>query len=177
MHLGIDAKQLIILWIESNQQNIIAPERSLELMPAASHVDVKTTSRIVHGVIQGRFPSGFFARRSNCIMNTKFSYLYRDACNYKTYNEVIIAGLLELKQIQHYLKDKTFFVPSEVGLPDLQESVFTIDDHIWHEIDSIRPTTEKPTTSVHADVLRTQFKKAHQNGWNEYAVFERKGLI
>ena len=32
-------------------------------------------------------------------MNTKISYLYRDADNYKRYNECIVAGTLSAKQI------------------------------------------------------------------------------
>jgi len=110
-------------------------------------------------------------------MNARFSYLYRDGCNYKKYHEVIVAGLLEVEQIQPYLKDETFFVPSEVGFVDLQESVFSVDDHIWHEIDSILPTNDEPTVDIHAVSLIAKFREAHQNNWNEYAVFVRKGLM
>ncbi|HPS02723.1 MAG TPA: hypothetical protein PLA90_14390, partial [Candidatus Sumerlaeota bacterium] len=65
-------------------------------------------------------------------MNTRFGYLYRDACNYKEYHEVVVSGILREEDIQPFLRDKTYFVPSEVGLTDLQPAVFTVDDHIWH---------------------------------------------
>jgi hypothetical protein len=110
-------------------------------------------------------------------LNTKFSYLYRDVCNYKTFNEVIISGTIGFEDIRPYLKDKTFFIPSEVGLTDLQDCVFSIDDHIWHEIDSIQATQSEPTVKIHAKLIISKFKKAHQNNWNEYDVFKRKGLI
>jgi hypothetical protein len=109
-------------------------------------------------------------------MNSKFSYLYRDASNYKTFNEVIISGILSLKDIEPNLRERTFFIPSEVGLMDLQNSVFTSDDHIWHEIDEIKPTADQPTVNFNASKLLTKFKIAHQIDWNEYAVFIRKGL-
>lgn len=109
--------------------------------------------------------------------NTKIAYLYRDASNYKTYNEVIINGGLEEKDILQFLKDGEFFIPSEVGLKDLQPGTFSVDDHIWHEIEYIVPTDEEPTINISADILYEKFKKAHQNKWNEYAVFERKCLI
>jgi hypothetical protein len=110
-------------------------------------------------------------------MNTKFVYLYRDACNYKTYNEVIISGSVGFEEIQPYLRDETFFIPSEVGLTDLQDDVFSIYDHIWHEINSIQATDSDPTVDLRAVSLIAKFKLAHRNNWNEYVVFERKGLI
>ena len=110
-------------------------------------------------------------------MNTKISYLYRDASNYKTFNEVVINGILSLDDIEPYFKDGTFFIPSEVGLSDLQNNPFTSDDHIWHEIDEIKPTVELPTVQLNAPEFIEKFKKALSNGWNEYKVFKRKGLI
>ncbi len=110
-------------------------------------------------------------------MNTRFEYLYRDACNYKSYNDVVVSGVLNKTDIQPYLKDKTFFIPSEIGLPDLQEMEFSPDDHIWHEIESISPTNDAPTITFSAREIIEGFRKASQNGWNEYVVFSRKGLI
>jgi len=110
-------------------------------------------------------------------MNTKFSYLYRDACNYKRYDEQIIFGSIGFEDIQPYLRDKTFFIPSEIGLTDLQDNVFSIYDHIWHEIDSLQMTNDEATVDIHAAELIEKFKKAHHNDWNEYSVFKRKGLL
>ncbi|MDX9972727.1 MAG: hypothetical protein RBU21_07050 [FCB group bacterium] len=109
-------------------------------------------------------------------MNTKVSYLYRDACNYKTFHEVVLAGVIGEDDIKPLLKDETFFVPSEVGLPDLQQADFGVDDHIWHEIVSISKTDEEPSLSIRASDFLKRFRLASQANWNEYAVFKRKGL-
>jgi len=110
-------------------------------------------------------------------MNSNLSYLYRDACNYKTFAEVVISGSLRLEDIQPFLREGEFFIPSEVGLPDLQKEVFTTDDHIWHEINEIRNTEDQPTIELNASFLIKNFKKAFCNDWNEVTVFKRKGLI
>lgn len=110
-------------------------------------------------------------------MNTRFCYLYRDACNYKRFSEVVIGGVLDQKQIDPLLKDRQFFVPSEVGLDDLQDEVFTVDDHIWHEVDRLEPTDDAPTAEISAAGLVARFAEASRNLWNEGEVFKRKGLL
>ena len=56
-------------------------------------------------------------------MNTKLSYMYRDANNYKQWEEIVFAGVLKdeekLKKIKFI--DGEFFIPGKVDLPDLQE--------------------------------------------------------
>lgn len=110
-------------------------------------------------------------------MNTRISYLYRDACNYKVFNDAVIAGRLSLDQLTPYLKDRTFFIPSEVGLPDLQPNEFSPDDHIWHEIESIEETSDVPTVDITATNMLENFKQACKSDWNEYRVYEKKGVI
>ena len=110
-------------------------------------------------------------------MNTLFSYFYRDACNYKLYNEVVIEGVLGLDELTPFLHDAAFFVPSELGLADLQDNPFTNDDHIWHEIDSVEPTQQPPTCSLTASEFCAAFQNAGLNGWNEDSVFIKKGLV
>ena len=110
-------------------------------------------------------------------MNTLFSYLYRDACNYKRFKEVVLSGQAVMNDLLPYLHDNEFFVPSEVGLDDLQDDPFTIHDHIWHEIDSISETLKKPTVKINAKLFIGAFKKSCLEDWNQYVVFLRKGLI
>lgn len=110
-------------------------------------------------------------------MNTKFSYLYRDAWNYKKFHSLILPGVVSLEKIEPFLRDHTFFIPSEVGLPDLQENVFKTYDHIWHEIEAISLTDEQPTLTIDASTLVSNFKKARSQDWNEGEVFVRKGLV
>ena len=53
-------------------------------------------------------------------MNTRISYFYRDASNYKAYNECIVRGLLTDEQTKAILDclDRDNFIPSQVGLPE-----------------------------------------------------------
>lgn len=110
-------------------------------------------------------------------MNTIISYLYRDACNYKKFHDVIVSGQLEPNDLFSCLKDKEFFVPSEVGLMDLQEDVFTQYDHIWHALCSVEATDEPENIPITASELKNAFRDAYANGWNEYSVYIKKGLI
>lgn len=110
-------------------------------------------------------------------MNTKFSYLYRDAWNYKKFHSLILLGVVSLEEIEPFLREHTFFIPSEVGLPDLQEEVFKSYDHIWHEIEAVELTDERPTVAFDASSFLTNLKKAHSQDWSEGKVFMRKGLM
>lgn len=110
-------------------------------------------------------------------MNTKFSYLYRDGSNYKSFNEVIISGSLTLANIVLYLYEQNLFIPSEIGLPDLQEPFISIEDHIWHEIDSVSPTFDEPTIELDAKTLIMRFRTARRKNWNQCQVLRRKGYI
>lgn len=110
-------------------------------------------------------------------MNTRFSYLYRDACNYKKFNDVVLSGIIQEKQIEPLLKDKIFFIPSDVGLPDLQDDTFSVDDHIWHELEKIELTEEPANTELKASFLIRKFQKSFRDNWDEYSVIKRKGLL
>ncbi len=102
------------------------------------------------------------------LMNTKFSYLYRDACNYKIFYDVVVSGVLLVNDILPFLRDSILFVPSKVGMVDLQPEDWTVDDHPWHEVENLQGTSEEPTTGLTADQLREQFKIAHVNDWYGY---------
>ena len=110
-------------------------------------------------------------------MNTQFSYLYRDAWNFKKIHSVVLPGILTLEQIEPFLREQTFFIPSEVGLPDLQEDVFKSYDHIWHEIETIELTEDQSIGTIDATSLLANFKNASNQDWNEGKVFARKGLV
>ena len=110
-------------------------------------------------------------------MNTKFSYLYRDAGNYKFFKDVVLDGVLSLDQLNPSLWESEYFIPSEVGLPDLQPEPLTVDDHIWHEIDAIEYTDDEPTTDISATSLVERFKISKKNSWNQIKVYKRKGML
>lgn len=71
-------------------------------------------------------------------MNTKISYLYRDADNYKVYNECIVEGELSKEQIRSIMDCcdmGEYFIPSQVGMPERKFDEYDAEaDHCWFEI-------------------------------------------
>ena len=110
-------------------------------------------------------------------MNTRFSYQYTDANNYKNFDDVIIAGHVSFSQLEPLLHEGEFFIPSEVGLPDLQNLPLTYDDHIWHTVTSVEPTEEKETVSIGAKHFLALFANVSKNNWNEDKVYKKKGML
>ncbi len=110
-------------------------------------------------------------------MNTLITYQYRDASNYKEFETVIIRGLLTSNDIEKYLYDKEFFIPSEIGLKDLQPENLNQDDHIWHEILDINHTHEKLTVDITAEKIISNFRKASTEEWNILDASKRIGLF
>ena len=104
-------------------------------------------------------------------MNTLFEYMYRDASNYKKFETVILQGELSFKDLEPYLYGGEFFIPSVVGLKDLQNLPFGEDDHIWHSIVAITKTDLQPITKISSKQLITKFKNAYEKDWHEYDVY------
>ena len=110
-------------------------------------------------------------------MNTQITYQYRDAANYKEFDTVIIHGQLSLSDIEEYLYETEFFIPSEIGLKDLQPESLCNDDHIWHEILEISHTNKQPTVNITAQKIISNFKKASLEEWNILEASKRLGLF
>lgn len=103
--------------------------------------------------------------------NTKVSYLYRDACNYKNRNEVVIKGTFTEEQkniIIDCLDGREFFIPSQVGLPEARFGRITKDDSAWFELDaySFVETCESEDWDMTAEELFNNFCAAKGN-WDE----------
>ena len=90
-------------------------------------------------------------------MNIEFSYLYRDASNYKQYHQVVFANPnnISLEKIQTVINNKlidgNWFVSKNWNLPDMHFKEYSWDneaDHEWHELDCIEETTEHATIEV-----------------------------
>lgn len=106
-------------------------------------------------------------------MNTRFEYRYRDGENYKKFGEVVIKGEFTLEQLQPHLYEGDFFVPSEIGLEDLQEYPYQDYDHAWHELDSAEPTEDEPTVELTAEEIVSRFSAAGAVEWKTETVFKR----
>lgn len=108
-------------------------------------------------------------------MNTKIGYLYRDADNYKVWNECVIEGTLTQEQKQKILDsrfDGEWFIPHLVGLPEQQfEEWDDQSDHPYFELyeDSFKETALAPTVKVKAADLVNAFERCNQTDWSEPA--------
>ena len=101
-------------------------------------------------------------------MNTRISYLYRDASNNKVPNECIVRGLLTEEQTKAILDCRVGdnFIPSQVGLPEKRFDRFDPEeDTCWFELyeSGFDPTDAEATVDLSVDELVSHFlsKKNH----------------
>lgn len=118
-------------------------------------------------------------------MNTAISYMYRDADNYKETARVVLSGELSKTDLADILaaRDENFyFIPSQVGLDDLQEKLaaygsgdMTDSDHVWHELedDAFEATDETPTNELTVAELADRFRTVK---WNIGAALALHGI-
>lgn len=83
--------------------------------------------------------------------NIGFSYLYRDASNYKQWGKVIFTNnqgvpldLLE-EDLRASLEKREFFLAGKVDVPEVFFDSKREDDHPWHEFAGLVETDLKPT--------------------------------
>lgn len=84
--------------------------------------------------------------------NIKFSYLYRDAGNYKEYGDTIFPNYsnLDISEINRLIRknliDGEFFEPLKWNIPLIYEDSYDSEiDHEWYEFISVEATQEKAT--------------------------------
>lgn len=113
-------------------------------------------------------------------MNTKISYLYRDADNYKMHNKCVIAGTLTTEQART-IKDSCemgeYFIPRQVGLPERRFDRYDpAVDHCWFELDEdcFSETIEPPTVALTATELVNRFEEC-KNNWRDEAYTPQMG--
>jgi hypothetical protein len=99
--------------------------------------------------------------------NTEICYIYRDASNYKWFDEVVVSGELHFEDFKEYLIDREFFIPELVGLKCLTPEIRNEDDYDWHAIFSLTPTS-KAANFISAAELVARFKLQHRKGWLQY---------
>lgn len=112
-------------------------------------------------------------------MNTRINYLYRDADNYKVYNECVIQGEMTEEQEQRIiacLDEGEYFVPSCVGMPEKKFDTETEADGPWFEWRGFELTEHEPTLEIGANELVARFEKA-SNGWQEARTAPKDGRI
>ena len=109
-------------------------------------------------------------------MNTRINFLYRDASNYKIYQQAVIEGELSEDQIQDILDARhegEWFLPSVVGLDAERFSEETEDDHPWFELSeyAFEATNDHVTSDVTAEEFYERFMEASED-WESYVDSE-----
>ena len=86
--------------------------------------------------------SGLTSQNPGCAMNIEFSYLYRDAGNFKNFGTVVFANknqtsLEKLNEmIKQRLVDEMFFDAVNTSVPSLFFDDYDEElDHDWHEFE------------------------------------------
>ncbi len=104
--------------------------------------------------------------------NTRFSFLYRDASNYKTYNSVVLKGRLTAEEIEEIFNcgEGGMFISEQVGIMHEFPGPINDDDHCWCEFfedkdHGFEATNEKPTYEIDAHWLLNNFRAA-KNHWD-----------
>ena len=112
-------------------------------------------------------------------MNTRIAYMYRDAANYKTSKEIVLEGEAAPDVFFASLHEREYFIPYDVGLPELQPSLCTVDDHIWHELERVVLTDDAPDAAFpfSAAELASRFHDRGAAGWDESAAFDRHRIF
>lgn len=105
------------------------------------------------------------------LVNTRVSYLYRDAANWKQHNECVVRGCITEDQkrvIMDSLIDGTDFVPAKVGLPETRFETRNDDDVDTFELyeDGLEPTASKPDVDIAIADLTAAFA-AMKDRWLE----------
>lgn len=109
-------------------------------------------------------------------MNTRISYLYRDASNYKQHNEVVVPGTFTPEQIEAIigcLDAGEYFIPAQVSLPEKRFGNITEDDHCWFELsrNGFEETDAEPNIDMTPDEVVAKFLEAKEN-WYDSKEFE-----
>jgi hypothetical protein len=107
--------------------------------------------------------------------NICFTYLYRDAGNYKQHGEAVFGNrtrlpLEEIEQkIRSHLHDGEFFIARQVHIEERFFDALHDDDHPWHEFVSVTVTTDPGHRRDIVEFL-ADLEKAHRAGWDETQV-------
>ena len=79
-----------------------------------------------------------------------FEYGYRDASNYKSWGFLLLQGAAssaDIEELQRHFDSGSYFIAEQLCIPPLYAELWalsggpTIDDHVWHTFNALRPAT------------------------------------
>jgi len=108
--------------------------------------------------------------------NIKFSYLYRDAGNYKKWADVVFSNPdgLTLEAATKALKDAFLqdglFIAHQVRVPEVflfSRGNATSDDHCFHEFSAVKASLEDPNDPCSRSITQfiVEVKREAKRGW------------
>ena len=110
--------------------------------------------------------------------NTEFSYLYRDAANYKKAGTLIFPGLPVggLERFGVALKaqfdEASYFIAGQVSVPEvfLWQGGYPVgeDNHCWHEFAGVSETELAATDPRTPEEFLAEVTAAATAGWREF---------
>jgi len=117
--------------------------------------------------------------------NIRFTYLYRDGSNYKNWAEVIFSNptRLSITEISGRLSfaflEDGHFIADQIHLPEVfltQEFGLAVDDHCYHEFDSIEKTTVAPSDPLGRSIKRflSEVEMEARRGWQAFNQEDRQ---
>ena len=105
-------------------------------------------------------------------MNTKITYLYRDADNYRVHNECVIEGEFTEQQIDKIMEccdEGEYFIPQQVGMPERKFDEYDTEaDHCWFELNKagFEQTSRPADLPLTAQQLISNFNTC-KNNWHD----------
>jgi hypothetical protein len=112
--------------------------------------------------------------------NIKFNYLYRDAGNCKNWAEIVFSNpdrhsinAITEALVDAFLQDG-IFVAHQIRVPEVflfDSGDATLDDHCFHEFDTVEPTLECPTDRYLRSISEfvAEVESQAKRGWVPFA--------
>jgi hypothetical protein len=116
--------------------------------------------------------------------NIKFLYLYRDGGNYKSRAEVVFSNPAGrsptsiTEEIQGAFMQDGLFIAHQVRVPEAFPYLYeelTVDDHCFHEFDSVEITTDAPNDRYGRAISEflTEVTRESLAGWHAFDPYDR----
>jgi hypothetical protein len=106
-----------------------------------------------------------------------FSYLYRDASNYKAFGLLLLRGTASAADVEmwrQHFESGEFFIAEQLGYPALYAELWafsngpTEDDHVWHTFEEIRAATTDDMALPIFETVKSLTKKIRRvEVWNQ----------
>ncbi|MEO6321988.1 MAG: hypothetical protein ABIR56_14965 [Polaromonas sp.] len=106
-----------------------------------------------------------------------FEYCYRDASNYKSWGVLLLQGSAsgaDIEDLQRHFDSDSYFIAEQLCIPPLYAELWafsagpTIDDHVWHTFNALRPATAQERKAPVFDTMENFLKKIKAvQAWNE----------